>query len=393
MTDWEEVTVSDVVEINNYPSLEKEETHTHVGMSDLGRYERKIQNTNEKEYKYSSPRFKNEDTLVGKMVHSLRTGKMAYVDVLDDDEVAFGSTEFLVMRPKDGRILPKYIYYTMRRRKVVQNAIKWTNGTTANRERVPIELFDELTIRLPSIEEQKQIVGLLDALDSKIEVNREMSKTLEEIGEAIYTSWFVDYEPYISEEIPHNRQSVSNLGEFVNGCAFSQDRITDSGEPIIKIRELKNGVSDGSDYYPIGEDVDEKYHLSAGDVLFSWSATLDVFLWKRDRGLLNQHIYNVCPSKDVSREFVYYSLKQALAHLKNRADGTTMSHINRSDLDDVTVECLTPEIRERFTERVRPILNEIIRLEQENESLAELRDQFLPQLLSGEIRLEKGQNE
>lgn len=388
MNEWEEVTISEVVEINNYPSLEKGKIHTHVGMSDLGRYERKIQNTNLKKYKYSGTRFKNGDTLVGKMVHSLRTGKMAYVDVLDEKEVAFGSTEFLVMRPKDERIIPKYVYYTMRRRRVVKTAINWTNGTTANRERVPTSLFDKLTIRLPPIDEQKKIVALLDVLDSKIELNRAISETLEEIVDAIYTSWFVDYEPYTSKERPSNHQPVSTLGEFINGYAFSQNKITDIGRPIIKIRELKSGVSHNSDYYPEKENVDKKYHLSAGDVLFSWSASLDVFLWKKNWGLLNQHIYKVRPSTDFSRSFVYFSLKQALAELKNRADGTTTIHINRSDLDEVSVECLTPKMRERFTETARPILNEIIQLGQENESLVEARDYLLPQLLSGDIAVD-----
>ena len=244
-----------------------------------------------------------------------------------------------------------------------------------------------IEIAIPELHEQEKIGQFLRSIDEKIEVNRAMGETLEDIAHAIYTSWFVDYEPYTSKEHPENHQSVSTLGEFINGYAFSQDKVTNSGEPVIKIRELKNGVSDNSDYYPEDENVDEKYHLSSGDVLFSWSASLDVFLWKKDVGLLNQHIYNVRPSEEFGREFVYFSLKQALAHLENRADGTTMSHINRSDLDEVSVECLTPEIRKRFTETVRPLMNEIIRLDQENESLAELRDYLLPQLLSGEVRL------
>ena len=244
-----------------------------------------------------------------------------------------------------------------------------------------------LEIPYPSLPIREKIVSQLATLDKKIEVNRAMSETLEDIAHVIYTSWFVDYEPFSSGERPENYQTVSTLGKFINGYAFSQDKVTDSGHPIIKIRELKNGVSDNSDYYPEKEDVDEKYHLSAGDILFSWSASLDVFLWKNNWGLLNQHIYNVHPSDGFSREFVYFSLKQALDHIENLADGTTMSHINRSDLDEVSVECLTPEMRERFTETVRPLLNEIIRLKQETESLAELRDYLLPQLLSGEVRL------
>lgn len=109
-SEWEERTFSDVIEVNNYPSLEKGKEQTYVAMDHLDPFERKVKKTTDKEYKYSAPRFRNGDTLFPKMSRCLEIGKTAYVDVLDEDETAFGSTEFMVMRPKGDEILPKFIY-------------------------------------------------------------------------------------------------------------------------------------------------------------------------------------------------------------------------------------------------------------------------------------------
>jgi type I restriction enzyme S subunit len=321
--------------------------------------------------------FQPGDIMLGKLRPYFRKVAMPKIDgICSTDINVIAATE---------EVDQKFLFYTLFRQEFIDIADKSSTGTRM--PRADWSKLDKLNVALPPLEEQNRIGEFLHSIDEKIEVNRAMSETLEDIAHAIYTSWFVDYEPYTSDEFTENHQPVSTLGKFVNGYSFSQNNVTDSGEPIIKIRELNSGVSDNSDYYPEKEDVDEKYTLSAGDVLLSWSASLDVFLWKKNKGLLNQHIYKVRPSGRFSQEFVYFSLKQALAQLENRADGTTMSHINRSDLDEVSVECLTPEMRERFTDTTQPILDEIIRLEQENESLAEIRDYLLPQLLSGEVRL------
>lgn len=385
MSDWDEVVFSEIIDINNYPSLEKNEVYTHVGMSDVGRYERKIKNTNKKEYKYSCPRFKNGDTLVGRMSHSLRTGKMAFVDILEKDEVAFGSTEFIVMRPKDNRILPKYVYYTMRQDSIVQNAINWTSGTTANRERVPNEFFDNIKIKIPPIKEQKQIIDLLDSIDEKIQSNKETSKLLEKISHKIYESWFIKNEFGFSDIKTTNLYSIA---KYINGSSFNQDKIKTDGEPIIKIKELKEGINHNTDYYPKKSDIDKKYHLKQNDILFSWSASFDVYTWTKNEGLLNQHIFKVKPIEYYTKEFVYHSLKYIISDIKNIATGTTMTHIKRSDLKDIQVPDASSKLVSKFTKRIRPFRTKIINLNQENEKLEQLRDYLLPLLLSGEINID-----
>lgn len=131
--DWSNMKLSEVIEINDYPSLEKGEHYRYVSMDDLDVFDRKIKNSEQKEYKYSAPRFENGDTLFPKMSRCLENGKTAFVDILDQNEVAFGSTEFVVMSPTD-KVLPKFVYYTARRSNVVRRAFKWRNGTTARRQ-------------------------------------------------------------------------------------------------------------------------------------------------------------------------------------------------------------------------------------------------------------------
>lgn len=376
---WETMKLSDVIEINDYPSLEKGEVHRYVSMDDLDVYDRKIKNSEEKEYKYSAPRFTNGDTLFPKMSRCLENGKTAFVDILNEGEVAFGSTEFIVMSPTE-KILPKFVYYTARRSDVVRKAFKWRNGTTARRQRISTEVFDNIEINVPPIEDQKRIVHILDQLDSKIERLESESEKLERAGAEIFNNYYGNV-----TDNQFTTKKFSDVADFVDGKAFSQDEWASEGEPIIKIDELNSGVTRRTDRYD--NEVLEKYRLEPGDVLFAWSASLGVYYWNKDYGILNQHIFNVVPEQNLSRPFLYFALKESMPEFLSLAHGTTTKHINRSALDEVEVKVLNRDLLDELDSYIKPIFEKMVHNGLEISHLEELRDTLLPKLMSGEIRV------
>jgi len=373
-SDWEERTLSDIFEINDYPKLEKGIEQTHVGMKQVAENVRKVQGTIQKEYKYSKPRFENGDTLFARITPCLENGKTAFVDVLEDGEAATGSTEFLVLSATED-VLPKFVYYTMRRPDVRQFAIKRMTGTSG-RQRVPTDVFDNLRIEIPPINEQERIVSTLDAIDNKIEQNKNEFAILEDAGEEIYSNTFSP-----SDE----SQPFSNIADFKDGRAIDTDDWTETGEPIIKISELNTSISATTDR--IEKEVEAEYYLSPGDVLFAWSASLGIHLWRRDVGVLNQHIFNVFPREYYSKPFLFFSLKDKIGEFHNLSHGTTTKHISRDALDLVETEVGSEETRDEFNSLVQPIYKRMVLTGMENQRLESLRDTLLPKLLSGELRL------
>ena len=314
------------------------------------------------------------------MSRCLENGKTAFVDILDEDEVAFGSTEFVVMSPTK-EVLPKFVYYTARRSEIVRKAFKWRNGTTARRQRISTEVFDYIEIKVPPVTTQKRIVKVLDQLDSKIEQLEAESQRLEEAGKEIFKNYY--------EDIPKSQYTTyafSDVADFVDGMAFSQEDWSNEGEPIIKIDELNSGVTRRTDQY--NEEVLEKYKLSPGDVLFAWSASLGIYYWDRDYGILNQHIFNVIPKRELNRPLLYFFLKRSMPEFLSLAHGTTTKHINRSALDEVEIKLPNSELLDELDILIRPIFEKMVQNGLEISKLEELRDALLPKLMSGEIRVD-----
>jgi type I restriction enzyme S subunit len=349
-------------------------------MKQLSENVRKVQGTLQKEYSYSKPRFENGDTLFARITPCLENGKTAFVDILDEGEAATGSTEFLILSPTE-EILSKFVYYTARRPDVRQFAIKRMTGSSG-RQRVPTDVFDNLTIDIPPIEEQERIVDILDAIDSKIENNEGIFTTLEEIGYQIYKNRFIH---------SGNQQPFAEIAEFNDGKAIdTDDWVDEEGEPIIKISELNTGISATTDR--IEKEVEPKYYLSSGDVLFAWSASLGIHIWRKDIGVLNQHIFNVRPKRGYSKPFLYYSLKYRMDEFKNLSHGTTTKHISRDALDQIETDTGSDELRKEFDRLIKPLYQRMCLTGTENQRLESLRDLLLPKLLTGELRISANKN-
>ncbi|HEY4497394.1 MAG TPA: restriction endonuclease subunit S [Candidatus Paceibacterota bacterium] len=274
---------------------------------------------------------------------------------------AIGADGIQILEPNENLLDRKFFYY----------ALKGLKMRSYGYER-HMKYLRELEIAHPNITDQKRIADILSAFDEKIENNNRIVKTLEEMAQAIFKEWFVN---------PAGRETLLlELATFVNGGAFgSIINRNGHGVPLIKIAELNKGITDNTEW--IDQPVADKYCINDGDLLFSWSGTVDIFIWATGQAVLNQHIFNVVPKGNYSRGLVYYVLKSKLPFFKQMAGAkaTTMGHIKKEHLEEQSV--VIP--RHRNLGVFDDFYKKIILLQLENKKLASLRDLLLPKLMSG----------
>ena len=256
------------------------------------------------------------------------------------------------------------------------------------------QIIKNLEVLLPSLQDQHRIATILSRYDSLIENYQKQIKLLEETAQRLYKEWFVDLHfpghetTKIVDGVPEGweKKPISQLGEYLNGFAFKPSDWQDSGKPIIKIKEMGNGVSNDTPRNN-GERVPVKYLVKAGDLLFSWSATLMVIVWSGEEGWLNQHLFKVTPAKGIGREFLLQSISNAIEEFQNLTTGSTMKHIQRNKLDQVFINVPDDEIMTSYSDLAECMRNQILHLSSQIRLLTEARDRLLPKLMGGEIEM------
>lgn len=275
--------------------------------------------------------------------------------------------------------------------------------------------LSSIKIILPPLEEQKAIAKILSDLDEKIEVNNKINKNLEEMAQAIFKQWFVDFEfpneegkPYKSSGgemveselgmIPKGWKisSLIDIAEYLNGLAMQKFKPNENEKclKVLKIKELRQGFTDESSDL-CSENIKQEYIINNGDVIFSWSGTLLVDLWGADKCGLNQHLFKVTSNKYYKWYYYYWTkfhLNKFISIAKDKA--TTMGHIKRSNLSESLVFVPNDSTLKLMNKVMNPIITQVINNKVENKRLEKLRDTLLPKLMSGEIRvpLENSEN-
>jgi type I restriction enzyme S subunit len=249
-----------------------------------------------------------------------------------------------------------------------------------------------------------------------------MNETLEAMGRAFFKSWFVDFDPVRAKaagrdpglpksladlfpdsfedselgEIPKGWKvrSLYETAEFINGAAFKSEDFCEPGFglPIVKIAELKDGISGQTK--SSDRVLDPKQLIDTGELLYSWSGSpdtsLDAFLWTRGRGLLNQHIFKVVTPSIGEKRFVCYLLKflrPTLVEIARNKQTTGLGHVTVADMKRLYV-CSPPlKVLGAFDNQVAPLFDKAFQNTIEDQTLAALRDTLLPKLISGELRV------
>lgn len=287
---------------------------------------------------------------------------------------------------------PAYFNYLFRTREFK----KVMTGTAvgANIQNLSQSRLGNCEINVPNIETQRELAIIISRYDSLIENYQKQIKLLEESAQRLYKEWFIDLRfpghenTKIVNGVPEGweKKSIADLGTYLNGFAFKPSDWQERGKPIIKIKEMGNGISTDTPRNN-GERVPEKYLIKSGDLLFSWSATLMVIVWTGEEGWLNQHLFKVTPTQGIGREFLLQSISKTITEFSNLTTGSTMKHIQRNKLEQVFVNTPTSEIMNcycRIAERQR---EQILNISSQIRHLTEARDRLLPKLMNGEIEM------
>ena len=265
----------------------------------------------------------------------------------------------------------------------------------------------ECTVWIPSLDIQKRIGRILTDIDNKIAINRQINDNLEAMAKQLYDYWFVQFDfpneegkPYKSSggEMVWNEKLKRNIpkgwlcgtlldiAEYTNGLACQKYRPTGENKlPVIKIKEMHDGLSPDTEW--VKADIPENVKVYDGDVLFSWSASLEVMLWAYGNGGLNQHIFKVTSKNGYPRSFYFYQLKHYIGVFKQMAEArkTTMGHITQDHLKQSTIALPSNvDIANKLEEKLCPIFDAIVKNNQEIMSLTKQRDELLPLLMNGQ---------
>ena len=290
-----------------------------------------------------------------------------------------------------------FVYYLMC---IVGKELNYISKTSTAVPIINKSTFSDWDIVIPrEKEDQRRIASILSSLDRKIELNNKINADLEEMAQAIFKNWFVDFEPFkdgkfVDSElgkIPEGWKvgRLTETASYMNGLAmqkFPPENNEDS-LPVLKIKELGQGFC-GTDSDRCSCNIKDECKIHNGDVIFSWSGTLLVDVWCGGDCGLNQHLFKVT-SKDYPKWFYYYWTKhhlQEFIHIaKDKA--VTMGHIKRGHLEEALVAIPDNDSMERAHELFEPILSKMISLRLENSRLSLLRDTLLPRLMSGELEV------
>ena len=184
--------------------------------------------------------------------------------------------------------------------------------------------------------------------------------------------------------------NLFEIAKFTNGlaCQKFRPKVGEAALPVIKIREMRDGFT--ADTEEVTPNIPDSVKVFNGDILFSWSASLEVMLWAFGEGGLNQHIFKVTSANGFPKSFYYYQLLDYVDVFKKMAEArkTTMGHITQDHLQQSTIAIPDDiSIADKFEKRISPVFERIVKLQEEISTLSKQRDELLPLLMNGQVSL------
>ena len=392
MAEWTEYRLGDIVEINPTESIKKGTIAKKIGMDVLQPYCRAIPSFSVEPYSGGS-KFKNGDTIMARITPCLENGKTAMVNILNENEIGFGSTEYIVFRAKETITDPYFVYYLVTSDTVRNPAIKSMVGSSG-RQRVQTDVVANLSIKLPPLETQQKIASLLSSLDDKIELNNRINDNLEQQAQTIFKNWFVD-----------GQEINGTIGDYCNvksGFAFKSSWWQDTGIKVIRIGDIEHDNLGFSSCAHVSEDKilsAKDFIVKGGDLVIAMTgATIGKFsiVPNTDETILvNQRVGKFfLGDKPIEKvPFIYCTLKQeqVISEFINRGQGSAQPNISTSDI--LSIPCWIPGTSKitEFNSLIQPMIETIVQNQYEIQKLTNLRDTLLPKLMSGEIDVDSVQ--
>lgn len=399
----------DCIELNPKISFEKGEVYPFIEMANVSTCSREPIYVDEQVYN-SGVKFENGDSVVARITPCLQNGKRFYCKNIDR---GFGSTEFLVFRPKKNLTENRYLYYLLQTDYIKENMIKSMVGSTG-RQRVNNEVFKKLEVSLPPIETQKKIADILSAYDDLIENNQKQIKLLEEAAQRLYKQWFIDLHfpghesTPIIDGIPQGwkKEEFSQVFNFVRGKSYtSQELSEDNGVLMVNLKNIRawGGYKRNAEKRFIGQ-YKESQTLEAGDVVMS---VTDMTQERRlvghvamipdfnEPATFSMDLIKLLPY-EITKNYLYAVLQYGDygKEISILANGTNVLHLKPEAMMKMKMLIPKNDIISAFEEVFEPIRKQLEILQNQCELAIEARDRLLPKLMNGEIEvgMEKQEN-
>ncbi|WP_081707836.1 restriction endonuclease subunit S [Bacillus massiliigorillae] len=361
--------------------------------------------TEEKAVELKSSWVKRKDLVI---THRGTLGQVGYIPENSNYEKYIVSQSGMKLTCDEEKVNSKFLYYYLNSRMGQYHLLMNQSQVGVPAIAQASTSLKKIPVPIPVLSEQRAIANILSSLDEKIEVNNAINKKLEELAQAIFKQWFVDFEfpneegkPYKSSGgamaeselgmIPEGWEvsSLDKIAGFLNGLAMQKYRPSENevGIPVMKIKELRQGFTDkNSDI--CSENISSNYIIQDGDIIFSWSGSLLVDIWCGGICGLNQHLFKVT-SQNYDKWFYFQWTRHHLDNFIRIAESkaTTMGHIKRKDLVDSKVLVPNEETYEKANKFMKQLFEQKVNLKKQSKRLIELRDTLLPKLMSGEIRV------
>lgn len=386
--EWKTKQLSDIADFNPRESLSKGIEAKKISMDMLQPYCRDVP-TYEVTSFTGGTKFRNGDTIMARITPCLENGKTAQINILDDNEVGFGSTEYIVFRAKEGVSDPDYIYYLVRSPLVREPAIKSMVGSSG-RQRVQTDVVQRLEVQVPSLEEQQKVAGVLRVLDDKIKLNNEINKNLEEQLMALFSHSFAE------DIAAASTDTCPALGDLVviidNRGKTPPLTIETFDYPIIDVGALK-GTGRIIDFNNCTKFVNQSTykswfrsgHPKPWDILISTVGSLaEMKIFLGSKGCVAQNVVAL-RATSISPLYLYQYLRLIRSDLVAYNIGSVQPSIKVTHI--VKHPIFVPERSrlEAFEKIAKVLTNQLYDNYNENELLKKLRDALLPRLMSGEI--------
>ena len=390
MTEWKEYKFSDFVEINPSVKIPKGIPVSFVEMKDLDSSVRYCESSQKKELTGGS-RFINGDTLFARITPCMENGKICQVRNLENG-IGFGSTEFHVLRGKDGVSDSDFVYYLSRWDEVRDHAEHNMEGSSG-RQRVPKQAFDNLYLNLPPLPTQHRIASILSSLDDKIDLLHRENATLEQMAETLFRQWFVveakeeweegkltDYIKLIGGGTPKTAEESYWNG---NVCWLSGGDIANNHKGFVS--DSEKHISE------IGLNNSAAKLLPENALVVSARGTVGKYCLLSKPMAFSQSNYGILPTFEDCYFFTYLLVAHNIDELQSAAYGSVFDTITTKTFDGVIVTL--PQDKEEivsFEKIVSPYFEKIKKNQKQIQTLIQTRDGLLPRLMSGEVNLLKG---
>ena len=388
MSEWKETKLQEIAVINPVERLAKGTKAKKVAMELLQPFTKKISTYTREEYK-GGVKFRNGDTLVARITPSLENGKTSFVDLLEDDEIGFGSTEFIVLREIEGISDKNFLFYLACSPEFRDVAIASMTGTSG-RQRVQTDVVKQHEFLSPSLSEQRAIASVLSSLDDKIDLLHRQNKTLEAMVETLFRQWFVE-----EADEEWGEDSLLELIQLVGG-----------GTPKTSILDYWDGDipwlagGDIATNHKSFVNYAEKRITGAGlsnssakllpkyGTVISARGTVGKYCLLAEPMAFSQSNYGILPNIKNCFFFTYLLINHVVEQLQSSAYGSVFDTITTTTFKENKVPIPTETEIVQFEKSISPYFQKMFMNKYQICTLEKLRDTLLPKLMSGEVRVE-----